>query len=89
MELCASKIKIVGEAQRATGSLLKKFVCVWQLLLVLNNFYEVWKGVAEDIKAQISTFVQNASGDLQLAVFPAHPPSRALTCVCRGSARML
>lgn len=32
------------------------YVCYW----FLKNFYEAWRGAAEDTYAQVSTFVQNA-----------------------------
>lgn len=50
MELCASKIKIDGEAVRATGSLFEKLVVGFFLIavfIVLKNFYKAWRGTAE------------------------------------------
>lgn len=61
---------------------------LWLLLSVLKNFYEGWRGTAEGsghVEAQVGTFVQNASGELQLAVsFPLIPPPVRLPARVQG-----
>lgn len=57
-------------------------------MLVVRNFYDMWKGAAEDAEAQGSTMVPSVKGDLLLALSFPPIPTYVFICSRRGSAGM-